>query len=112
MPDFGQFRQPTPGQPRANRQVPYDEKLLDDWGVHVVSDLFLERSVQWPPTARVAFFFHDLDANRPLETPFGDVPLSPKTNLEARPAQHPHVRSSRVTFLRERAQRSGLLPRS
>jgi hypothetical protein len=40
------------------------------------------------------------------------VPLSPKTNLEARPAQHPHVRSSRVTFLRERAQRSGLLPRS
>jgi hypothetical protein len=80
MPDFGQFTQPTPGQPRANRQVPYDEKLLDDWGVHVVSDLFLERSVQWPPTARVAFFLHDLDANRPLETPFGDVPLPRPTS--------------------------------
>ena len=75
MPDFAAFTQPLPHVPRADWQVPYDEKLLDDAGQAILEDLFTNPLSEWPSKARVAFFFHDLDCSRPLRTPFGDVTL-------------------------------------
>ena len=53
--DFGDFTQEAPGEPRSNWQVAYDERSLDD------------SLLRW------AFFFHYLDFQRPLKTPFGDM---------------------------------------
>lgn len=58
--------QPTAGQPRANWQVPYDERVL---GRHP------------PDLTRVAFFFHYLDPSQPFLTPVGEVPIPSPTPL-------------------------------
>jgi hypothetical protein len=92
VPDFGQFTQPMADRPRSEWQVAYDERLLDDLGERVVSDVFLRRPATWPERARVAFYFHFLDVDRPLVTPFGEVTLPP-------PSDAPE----RLTFLRYEA---------
>jgi hypothetical protein len=78
-PDFGRFTQPLPDRPPADWQVPYDERLLDAAGTTVEADLWSSTSVAWPPTARIAFFFHALDLSQPLHTPYGQVVLPPLT---------------------------------
>jgi hypothetical protein len=50
--DIGEVTQEVTGQPKANWQAPYDERLLDD----------VEGK------ARYAFFFHYLDLDKPLLT--------------------------------------------
>ncbi|MBM4463240.1 MAG: hypothetical protein FJ012_07870 [Chloroflexi bacterium] len=55
--DWSTITQEEKGQPRENWQVPYDERQLDDSGCHWV------------------FFFHYLNLEKPLLTPFGKIPL-------------------------------------
>jgi len=63
--DFCDLTQSQPGQPRENWQLPYGELCLE----------------ATPQKELYAFFFHDLDTGRPLETPFGELPLAPVTPL-------------------------------
>lgn len=84
VPDFGQFTQPLPDRPRSDWQVAYDERLLDDMGERVLSDVFHRRSATWPERARVVFYFHFLDVDRPLVTQFGEVRLPPPSEAPAR----------------------------
>jgi len=64
--DWGSITQPDPAQPRANWQVAYDEQPLaplpDGQG-------------------RAAFFFHYLDASRPLDSAYGPLTLPVPTPL-------------------------------
>jgi len=84
VPDFGQFTQPMADRPRSEWQVAYDERLLDDMGERVVSDVFLRRPATWPEQARVAFYFHSLDVQRPLVIPYGGVTLPPPGDAQER----------------------------
>ncbi len=75
--EIADFTHELAGQPRANWQVPYDEKILDDDGTQVVADGWDERDNPdaWAGRKRLAFFFHYLDLGRPLLTPYGPVDL-------------------------------------
>lgn len=84
VPDFGLFTQPMPNRPRSDWQVAYDERLLDDMGERAVTDVFVHRPAAWPKRARVAFFFHFLDVERPLITPFGEATLPRPNEAPAR----------------------------
>jgi hypothetical protein len=66
--DFGQVTQELPDKPRMNWQVPYDERVISE------SD----------GKARVVFFFHCLDLNKPLLTPAGAFTLPPPRKIPAR----------------------------
>jgi len=80
--------QETPGQPRDNWQVPWDEHFLNSDG----SALFNPTAPELRPSVakfRVAFFFHYLDLGRPLLTPSGAVVLP-----------SPSPRPPRLAFLR------------
>ena len=57
--DFGQFTQRLAGRDQSYWQVPYDERLL--------SSSEACRSY--------VFFFHYLDFSRPMESPYGPLPL-------------------------------------
>lgn len=63
--DWAQVTQEIPDLPRANWQVPYDERPLD------------EHRTRW------AFFFHYLKPSEPLLTPYGRIPLPAPTPLPA-----------------------------
>jgi hypothetical protein len=63
--DIGEVTQETPGQPKSNWQVPYDERVL-------------EESEQ---LTRFAFFFHFLDFERPLLTPAGSLSVPPASKI-------------------------------
>lgn len=73
------FTQETSGQPRMNWQVPWDERVLNAEGTEDVSGRFPRNIVADGKSVRVAFFFHLLDAARPLMTPAGDVTLPTAT---------------------------------
>ena len=57
--DMGDITQADANAPESDWQVPWDEQVLEE------AD---ERT-------RVAFFFHYLDVNVPLKTPWGDLVL-------------------------------------
>jgi hypothetical protein len=61
--DFALVTQEVPHQPKANWQVAYDERQIggDEAG------------------SRWAFFFHDLDFERPLLTPLGPITIPDPT---------------------------------
>jgi hypothetical protein len=61
--NWSAITQPIEGQPRANWQVPYDERRID------------ARENHW------AFFFHFLDRSRPLQTELGDRELPQTTPI-------------------------------
>ena len=67
--DFGSFELPTPGQPRSNWQVPYDERVLSEdterGEIHACFFLFAEN-------------------DGPLQTPAGPVALPPVTDRPER----------------------------
>jgi hypothetical protein len=75
--DLGGFTQEVPGQRQENWQVPYLECLLDADGTAILADDYamMTNPAFWRGDVRVAFFFHYLDAARPLRTPFGGVQL-------------------------------------
>ena len=81
--DLADFTQADPGKPREDWQVPYAEKLVDPSGDWVEWDLWDGPGDEalWRGTFRLAFFFHYLDLQAPMATPFGEVLLpapSPK----------------------------------
>lgn len=65
--DIGEVTQEIAGQPKSNWQAPYDERVLEE------SD----------GRTRYAFFFHNLDFNKPLLTPAGAIPLPKPTKQPA-----------------------------
>jgi len=71
---MGEITQEVPGEQRDNWQAAYDEHYLDASGSAVLDP---EYAGQAPAgrEARVAFFFHYLDVERPLLTPAGPVAL-------------------------------------
>ncbi len=73
----GGVTQERPGEPRDSWQVPWDERVLDADG-----ESELRGHVQ--PPCRVAFFFHYLDRERPLRTPFGPLRLPMETERPER----------------------------
>lgn len=66
-PDFGAFTQEIRGEPRANWQVAWDERILS----------------RTPDRMHAVFFLHYLDSKRPLLTPFGPVQLPDPSALPA-----------------------------
>ena len=65
--NIGDVTQEVTGQPRADWQVPYDERLLE----------------QTDKAVRYAFFFHYLDLKRPLLTKHGRLSLPGLTETPA-----------------------------
>jgi hypothetical protein len=84
--DIGAITQEVPGEPQANWQVPYDEKIVDPAGQAIVADPFMSKvpPTTWHGDIRIAFFFHYLDLSRPLRTPLGPVPLPAPTPTPSR----------------------------
>ena len=78
--DVGEFTQETPRQPPENWQAPWDERFLNAHGDSEDPGAAERRR----GSLRLAFFFHYLDADRPLETPFGPVPLPTPTDRPSR----------------------------
>jgi hypothetical protein len=72
--DIANFTQESPGQPKTNWQVPWDERVLDAAGEKDVLGQFPNEIVA-DGDLRVVFFFHYLDLDRPLITPVGRIPL-------------------------------------
>lgn len=89
--DMGDVTQPVDGRPRSEWQVPWDEHFLDSSGTRVLDSSRPDS----PPTGRdlrVAFFFHHLDLDRPLNTPWGLLRLP-----------RPTMRPARLEFMRYEA---------
>jgi hypothetical protein len=84
--DVGAITQADPACPRSEWQVPYEEKLLKSSGDGVLHDPWRGpgEPSSWKGSVRLAFFLHYLDLDRPLLTPFGEVPLPPPTERPAR----------------------------
>lgn len=84
--DVAAFTQPIPGSPRDSWQVPYDEWLLDAGGTCVLGQPSADNGgeAMWRGTARLVFFFHYLDLNQPLESPFGPLELPTPTSRPGR----------------------------
>lgn len=74
--DLAALRQPDPALPEDEWQAPYDEVLLDREGRPTKERVPLRLG---PGNVRLAFFLHDLDLARPLQSPFGDIRLPPAT---------------------------------
>jgi hypothetical protein len=84
--DFGDITQETLGQPRSDWQVPYLEHIVDATGTRVLADDrdARDRPELWIGEFRLAFFFHDLDPDRPLITPYGTLPVLAESPLPDR----------------------------
>jgi hypothetical protein len=78
QPDFGQVTQPSAAE-QADWQVAYGEALVSPDGTSIVADLFAMKVENWPFEARVTFWFHHLDVDRPLTTPFGEATVPAPT---------------------------------
>lgn len=84
--NLGEVTQELPRQPRSNWQVPHMEHILNGSGEDVLADDFeaQERADLWKGDPRLVFFFHYLDFEQPLKTPFGDLQLPAESELPAR----------------------------
>jgi len=84
--DIGAITQEVAGEPQANWQVPYDEKLLDPAGSSIIADPFMGKvpPTIWQGDVRIAFFFHYLDPLLALRTPLGPVSLPRPTPAPSR----------------------------
>lgn len=74
------FTQKVEGKPRANWQVPYDERVLNDDGTAPVGDQFPQLIEADENDLRLAFFFHCLDFSMPLLSPAGPLQLPAETS--------------------------------
>ena len=72
---FGDITQETSGRPQDNWQVPYAEQILNPSGDAVAASEFHteDHPELWQGDMRMVFFFHYLDPQRPIRTPFGEV---------------------------------------
>lgn len=69
--DFSDITQEIIGVDPLNWQVPWDERLI----------------AKTSDGARWVFFFHRLDFAKPLNTPFGPIPVPPATKMPEELAQ-------------------------
>lgn len=69
--------QANPDLSRDNWQVPYLEQILTASGDEIVADDSEadDKPELWHGNVRLVFFFHYLDIDRPLQTPYGHVRL-------------------------------------
>jgi len=83
---IGEFTQEVSNQPRSNWQVPYMEQILSADGSSIIADdsLAWRRPEFFCGDVRFVFFFHFLDLQRPLRTPFGEVKLPSESELPKR----------------------------
>ena len=84
--NVGDFTQEMPARPRDSWQTAYDEQVLDASGTQLLAASFqADREPElWRGDMRMFFFFHYLDPQRSLRTPFGEVQLPPASALPAR----------------------------
>ncbi len=80
--DISEFTQSQDGVDRLDWQTPWDEKYLNDQGTEIIGD-WLDLPKVLTDTTRLIFFFHLIDFNKPLLTPFGAIDLK-------RPASMPY----------------------
>lgn len=71
--DFSKFTQERGGD-GSRWQVAYDERILDPTGTHDVMGRYPFRP-KIDGGARIAFFFHYLDFNKPFITPAGRIKI-------------------------------------
>lgn len=79
--DIGEFTQRAGGDPEDD-QVAYDERFLNADGTELADDSGLDQPED--SVFRVAFFLHDVDESRPLETPTGPLKLPRSSKLPDR----------------------------
>ncbi|NNF98118.1 MAG: hypothetical protein HKM93_01970 [Desulfobacteraceae bacterium] len=80
--DLGEFTQLLEGKPESSWQAPYDDMFLDQEGKNVVGSVMVQgmsRPELWEGDVRIAFFFHYLQMDRPMATPFGKIILPEAT---------------------------------
>ena len=84
--DIGGISQEVRGQPTENWQVPYAERIVSADGQEILTEEFEadEHPDLWNGDFRLAFFFHYLDPNRELTTPFGLLRLPNPTDMPFR----------------------------
>lgn len=84
--ELGQFTQDIPGKLRGNLQVPWMEQILSVDGTRVVAT---PEDVSRSPdllrgNIRIVFFFHYLNLDWPLTTPYGQLQLPTTSKLPKR----------------------------
>ena len=80
--DISEITQANDSLPRDCWQVVYDEIFLNESGMEVISEQdYFDAGYE---STRFVFFFHDPDFDKPMQTPFGDVPLMKPTKMPQR----------------------------
>jgi len=84
--NIGDITQEISGQPSDNWQCPYMEQILSASGDAILAGDYeaSKRPELWEGDMRLAFFFHYLDFERPLLTPFGEIQLPAESKFPAR----------------------------
>ena len=80
--NIADFTQEVAGEPRDNWQVPYMENILNSDGTAILADdvTISQKPELWRGDVRLVFFFHYLDPQQPLKTPFGEMPVPQPTS--------------------------------
>lgn len=83
---IGDFTQEVSHQPPSNWQAPYMEQILSADGTSIAADdaKAWDTPELFRGDVRFVFFFHHLDFERPLRTPFGEVKLPSESELPKR----------------------------
>ena len=80
--DMAKITQEVEGVTNGSWQSPWDEKYLDERGEAVIGD-WIELPTGQTQT-RLLFFFHFLNFDKPLLTPFGELRLTSPSTMPAR----------------------------
>jgi hypothetical protein len=80
--DVGKITQEIQGEDKESWQSPWDEKYLNEEGDEVIGEFF--DVPKGTDTTRLAFFFHHLNLNTPLLTPYGQLDLPKPTKMPDR----------------------------
>jgi hypothetical protein len=80
--NVNEITQEISGTDRLDWQSPWDEKYLDEKGEKIIGD-FLEQPSESDLT-RIIFFFHNLDFDKPLQTPYGQLKLTQPIDMPRR----------------------------
>ena len=80
--DIGEITQADDSLPRNCWQSVYDEVFLNEAGTEIIDEKEILNAGH--ETVRFVFFFHFLDLDKPLHTPFGDIPLKKPTQMPKR----------------------------
>lgn len=72
--DVEEFTQEQDGIHKMNWQTPWDEKFLNEDGTKITGD-WMTSPDEKSDFTRFAFFLHNIDFDKPLLTPFGEVEI-------------------------------------